>query len=273
MSQLPILVISLARIPERRASIVEHLASLGLSCVIIEGVDGKLLSEEELDRLRAPEFRDPPGVVGCYLSHIRAYEHIVANNLPAALILEDDARISPAIAPALREGAISFDADYCFLDCDGVRAGTQIYYDPDTAQELAKGFTVYEPSLAPTAAHAYIITLKAARMRAENAFPIREPADWYDTLPYEARFLVCVKPKGASVSAFSFQSQTSARHLPLTISRLWLKRSPLYQTLRDWLKLRPIRALLEKRRLVRSGALPPARRWRAMPLGREVFTD
>ena len=31
-----------------------------------------------------------PGAIGCALSHLKIYKHVVDNNIPYALILEDD---------------------------------------------------------------------------------------------------------------------------------------------------------------------------------------
>ena len=52
------------------------------------------------------------GELGCLLSHRAVYQHIVAQNMPFALILEDDARLAPetkAVLEALLQKNIPFD--------------------------------------------------------------------------------------------------------------------------------------------------------------------
>ena len=85
--QAPIYVISLARAPERRKSVKEHLDKIGLIHQIIDAVNENLLAEDEIKTLLTPEKQYAAGVVGCYLSHIRIYETIIFNKHSVALVL------------------------------------------------------------------------------------------------------------------------------------------------------------------------------------------
>ena len=93
-----IFCISLARDAERRSRMTARLESLGAEYEIVDAVDGKELDLSELGtRLRQDIFRKKkaqnlsPAEVGCYLSHYNLWERIAAENMPAAIVAEDDA--------------------------------------------------------------------------------------------------------------------------------------------------------------------------------------
>lgn len=93
-----IFVINLARAAERRADISARLHTAGVDFEIVDAVDGKKLDMNSIaDRLTnalcrkfcLPDLR--PAEVGCFLSHYNLYKRIADEEIPAALILEDDA--------------------------------------------------------------------------------------------------------------------------------------------------------------------------------------
>ncbi|MDD9884190.1 MAG: glycosyltransferase family 25 protein [Gammaproteobacteria bacterium] len=87
---LPVFVISLARAPERRAGIVQRLNAAGVSHELVDAVDGLTLDLNALgDRPVNPAMTQ--GQVGCFLSHYNLWRRIAAEQIPAAVILEDDA--------------------------------------------------------------------------------------------------------------------------------------------------------------------------------------
>lgn len=270
-TQIPVFIISLARAPERRASICAHLDGLGLSYQVMDAVDGKLMPEAERSALLAPGINYVAGVVGCYLSHVRVYEHIVREDIPMALILEDDARLNPRIVEHLKQGrAVTTDFDYCLLDCDDCSEDTPVYYDPDTRQPLFPGFPIYETNIGPALLHAYLMTRKGAQRRLEHAWPIYKPVDVYSALPYRPRILVCVDPKGAYVSEYSRQSFTSNRHDTEPLKLKFLRRFPLFYKLKDWLMLKPLKGRMRVAALKQKGVLSTDRRWYPMPSGRNI---
>lgn len=98
-------VLNLDRSPERLAAIARTLDALGISPVRVPAVDGRTLS------LPLPGI-DPAlylgthgrellmGEVGCYLSHLRALRLFLDSGFAQAMVLEDDADVTPR-APAL----------------------------------------------------------------------------------------------------------------------------------------------------------------------------
>ena len=108
VSSMKIYVINLARSADRKKSITTQLNKLRLAFELVEAVDGKALSYDELlnsvDRKRYDGWTElqRPGAIGCALSHRRAYQKMIEEGVPCALILEDDVEVSCHL-PALLE--------------------------------------------------------------------------------------------------------------------------------------------------------------------------
>ncbi len=96
LSRLPIFVINLERDVDRRVYMEAELAKLNLSAEFVPGVDGKALGAGELSvlnksrSLRVYGVEMLPAEIGCYLSHYRLFQRMVDDDVPYALILEDD---------------------------------------------------------------------------------------------------------------------------------------------------------------------------------------
>jgi len=271
-TQIPVLVISLARAKDRRESIKRHLDSMRIQHSFVEGTDGSMLPEDEIVRLVAPGVSLHPGTVGCYLSHLEAYRRIVADSLPVALVLEDDARLDRRVARLLSEGLYCTDFDYCFLDCDDHNDRGPVFYDADSGVSIGLGFRAYTLSDGPQTLHAYLITRAAAKQRLDHAYPIVKAIDLYDHLSYSIHFRAIVGTKAAWVSQHSLESSTSSKHVSIgTLRFAFLRRWPLFYSLKRWASLQPIKDLAAVRAARRNGKLPPGRRWRMLPSGREIL--
>jgi glycosyl transferase family 25 len=104
---MKIFVISLLRSIERRANVTKQLQEAGLAFEFIDGVDGQALSAEFIrDNVNQERYNfwhelRHPGAIGCALSHRAAYQRMVTDNIPAAVILEDDIVLSPYFAQVL----------------------------------------------------------------------------------------------------------------------------------------------------------------------------
>jgi glycosyl transferase, family 25 len=87
----------------RRRFIEKQLAEIGIRGERIEAVDGSKPLPPEL----APHFSDKhvmdAGALGCYASHIKAWTQMVMQNLPFAVVLEDDAILDRNLASILSE--------------------------------------------------------------------------------------------------------------------------------------------------------------------------
>lgn len=272
MPAIPVFVVSLARAVERRADITAHLDRLGVAYELLDAVDGRALPEAERRALLAPGVDYPPGVIGCYLSHMELYRRFLATEAPVALALEDDARLNPAFVPVLRQGLARHDFDYCFLDYAAEGEFGPVYYDAADGVEIAPGFTAYTTHAGPATTHAYLITRAAAERRLAHALPIHRPVDQYSPLPYRPHFRALVSPRGAGASEWSLSSEiTTARDHRAALSFRTLRRLPGYYALRDALHLERYRLWLGVHALQRAGVLPPGGRWRPLPPGRPIW--
>lgn len=100
----PTFVINLERAPERRLYITSHLRSLGIEPTVVPAFDGRKMSMDELvadgrynDEVSKRSFDRSLslGEIGCTLSHFSIYQRMVRENIPVALVVEDDAQFAP----------------------------------------------------------------------------------------------------------------------------------------------------------------------------------
>lgn len=92
-----IFVINLPRSEHRWRAVSNRLKAIGLPFQRIEGIDGSQLGEAEIaevfDRKRAQthyHYDLTRGEIGCYLSHLKAWQAVLDQELDYAIILEDD---------------------------------------------------------------------------------------------------------------------------------------------------------------------------------------
>jgi hypothetical protein len=69
----------------------------------------------------------------------------------------------------------------------------------------------------------------------------------------------------------SLHSMISSRREQTQPAFAALRRQAWFPTLRDTLRLRPVKGMLLRRRLQREGRLAAGPRWRLLPQGREVL--
>ncbi|MBD1583939.1 glycosyltransferase family 25 protein [Pseudoalteromonas sp. S16_S37] len=98
--QPPIYLINLDQSPERLEKSSARLKAQNIDFERISGVYGKTLSDTELIKnyqplLNRDRFYRPlsKGEIGCYMSHRKAWQAIVDNKHPYAIVMEDDFRL------------------------------------------------------------------------------------------------------------------------------------------------------------------------------------
>lgn len=110
----PIYIISIKRTPERKLSIKRQLDAFNLSYKFVDGIDrfdllakdyriktARCLGIDESDMEFKYKNDREQHRFACLLSHIKAYDLMIKNNIPIACILEDDVALSPAFAEVL----------------------------------------------------------------------------------------------------------------------------------------------------------------------------
>ena len=175
----PIFVISLPDAYERRKSLTRDLTSRGLDFGMVDAIDGRRVLpseyERKIDRKRTVEAFGRPladAEYACAFSHLSVYHKISEDNLPGAIILEDDAILTPLFDEFLT--ARGFEcADLVQLDHlhgDIWRGHSPIQLTPNIRLAMAARNTSLTTG--------YSISNRGARYFLEEAFPLTRPADW-----------------------------------------------------------------------------------------------
>jgi GR25 family glycosyltransferase involved in LPS biosynthesis len=101
---IPVFYINLASAPQRRKSIEDQLAALGLAGTRIEATTPADISPTELTRYCTPRSLHwiQPVELACNRSHMDAWSRLQASGAKAALVLEDDVILSSQLPKFLR---------------------------------------------------------------------------------------------------------------------------------------------------------------------------
>lgn len=159
-SGIPAFLINLDRHPDRLAAAQARLDQAGVHAKRVAAVDGTALSPAErraaVARFHALLARGrlyTPGQIGCTLSHHAVYRRMIEENLPAALVLEDDILLTPEFPASLAAAETLLDANrpQVFLFSDG------------TQQPLPRTDAAFARAVCGDCSEAYLLTLPAAR--------------------------------------------------------------------------------------------------------------
>jgi glycosyl transferase family 25 len=175
-------VINLARSVDRRAHIIAELRKTELDYEIITAIDGRDLDLDDpkiIDSSLVARCAFPAGTAGCALSHLRAYEKIVADGPDEALILEDDVAL-PADLDALVDavaghltGAEVALLNYGSFPPDTLKISLEGSIDLPSSRLLVLPIDVRQL----VNAGAYLITREACKRMTESVLPVRATAD------------------------------------------------------------------------------------------------
>jgi glycosyl transferase family 25 len=118
---MKVYVISLDRAVERRAHMSGLLTNLGIEATFIPAVDGQKLTAEDRRRYASGKARRVYGCemsdneIACYLSHLKAYEALIASGEEAALVLEDDISCDERLSNVLNSLNVSVPTEWSVL--------------------------------------------------------------------------------------------------------------------------------------------------------------
>lgn len=183
----PIFIISLKNSP-RREFINKRLTDLGFSFEFFDATYGKDLSEEQLKEIDFDFYpnkyaaRRPLtlGEIGCAMSHIKLYEHLVHNNIEKAIILEDDAIVSLYFKEILVDALnrLPKRAEILFFDHGKAKIFpfTKNLVERYRLARYLKPSKISKRTIIRTTA--YLITLNGAKKLLKYAYPIRMPSDF-----------------------------------------------------------------------------------------------
>jgi glycosyl transferase, family 25 len=102
-------LINLDRRPDRLTFVKQQLENLDIAFERVNAIDGSCLTDEQKAFLNQQRFaleckrKVVNGEIGCALSHQAVWQRMVAENIPYALILEDDVQLKPELASLLAD--------------------------------------------------------------------------------------------------------------------------------------------------------------------------
>lgn len=153
----------------RRCHIERELARLPFHATRINAVDGRDLPSWLLHYF-PDEDRLSPGEVGCYASHLQVAQIISAEQVPLALVIEDDAILEDDFLAVLREAIENLPPDWNFLHLSGKAA-----HAVKPIGEVGR-HRIVRYSRIPTGTVAYLINFEGAR-KLLRPMPRRWPFD------------------------------------------------------------------------------------------------
>jgi glycosyl transferase family 25 len=183
---LKVFIISLERAVDRRAHMIGLLEGLGIEAEFVPAVDGRALTTADRgqydSRLARLNYRSEmtDSEIACYLSHYRIYERICRDNLPMALIMEDDIDVAPNLAQVLRDLAAQPDPEWTVVRLQTQRGKV---FNPTCAQERGRpvcavaGGALYQIDTHVLGGCAYLMRLPAAQTMLTYGRRISRPID------------------------------------------------------------------------------------------------
>lgn len=121
------------------------------------------------------------GSIGCYLSHVNAWEALIASNAPYGLILEDDAYFDAQDMMEVIHSLMALPQENCRTIWDICSFQLNHRGFPIPVARLLNGLTLSTYLACITGAGAYLLTQHGAQRLRQCAFPIQWPVDHYYT--------------------------------------------------------------------------------------------
>ncbi len=178
-NQAPIFLINLDRSVERLNECEKHFKSANLTYERIPAVYGADLTPDEISQHFSKEvnkntyYRElTPGEIGCFYSHRKAWQKIVDEEIPYAIILEDDFSVIGDVAQAFETlNKMPFDWDYIKLAGYKTYQRKLAYSQPFNGMEL----TVFQKPM--TGACGQAVSLKGAKQLLRSTEKFGRPVD------------------------------------------------------------------------------------------------
>lgn len=229
---MKIFVTNLKTSTDRRAHIINEFKGKNLDFSFVDCVIGKNLTDDELNQKCNMEIINrynrevewfTKGVIGCTLTNLSTYQHILDNNYDMAFLLEDDTVLPDNLKEILDEiekNAIQGDVILLFY-----LTYTTLKLKP--VNKDAKSSAQFFIPLNPECLHggsAIVVTRKAVEKMLKYNTPVRmAPDSWRDF--YEANCidrLVCIHPMPINTADFG----TTMGYVPNTSIRKIMNSNP-----------------------------------------------
>jgi glycosyl transferase family 25 len=159
---IPVYLINLDRSPDRLAEMQARLDALGVAFTRVPAIDGKALTDTELEAVRAPHKDWSPlsaSEIGCFLSHRACWRRIADGPAPYGCVFEDDMLLSPRLRDFLAgESWIPADAEIVKIE----EGHNRVWLDAPL-REMKHGFSLGRLHSTHYRAGGYIVSRDAAR--------------------------------------------------------------------------------------------------------------
>lgn len=180
-------LINLDRSTDRMNFVKPHIDQLGIPLERISAVDGKLLSEEEVQKICDQEqfkryFKMLPerGTIGCSLSHEKVWRRFLESKYEFALVFEDDVVFNPQELKACVVKAIEKKSLWDILSFEMIHDGWPLKI---ANLHVDRYLSFYLASVKHSGC--YLINRNAAKNLLEKFYPIIMPLDHYFTAAWE----------------------------------------------------------------------------------------
>ncbi len=227
-------IIHLARATARRPQVDHLLKACPVPARVLDAVDGRAMSEAEIDAvysrksMHAPHypFEMTVGEVGCFLSHRKAWQAIVACGRDAGLVIEDDVEIDADVFTTALEFAREHVSAHGIVQFQVRRVA-----EPGPLIASTNAVVLARPMIIPLRASCTLYSRAAAEQLLAQTERFDRPIDGHVQLHWVTglRPLIAipsgVRDKGADIGGTTIQ----ARNVPLLkrIRRELLR--PLYR--------------------------------------------
>jgi len=225
---MKVFIINLPESVERKEYMLTQCKALSLDVEVFNAVAGRKLTPEEVSmHTRTLSEVATPGELGCALSHISIYRNIIENNIPYALILEDDIIINKDLPLILDEVSQSINKKEIILLNQAKQYLNKVV-------RTIPGYSIH-PMAEADLTCSYIITRDAAVAMLDFLYPVWLLADRWPLLrEFNVAEINCLIPPVCSLSELA---QTT------TIPGRQSSESEIQQSKLIWKKIKKTRPL------------------------------
>jgi glycosyl transferase family 25 len=226
---MQLLVINLASQRDRWNKVSEEFTRLGLPASRVEGVLGAGLTRDELAELYSPRLNRRqyhkalvPGEIGCYASHIRVWQRLLASGETMCAVFEDDVTPGGEL-PEVLQAIESLPGPWDMIKLVGREVERKV-----KAWPLPTGQELISYRRAPSLTAAYVVSRRGAEKLLRRRLPFGRPIDvdlryWWEcdlrlfgVQPYPARLA-----DRSEISAIA--GRQPRKHLARRLHRLLLQ--------------------------------------------------
>ena len=171
------------------------------------------------------------GEIGCYLSHLKAYEALLATDREWAIVMEDDCAFNEGSIEAIE--AIAAKDDWDVVKLFHWHRGT-----PVNIRRLTPQYNLCLQLTRTTSSACYMIRRKAAFRYLETLKEIREPIDHAIDCPWKNNLRIrATSPMAASLSEDAIAARSTIGYEEVRVPQSLLKRA-LIKSYKGWQEVR-----------------------------------